>query len=139
MLLFKIDFIEHTIIFIGLIFLELQIQDQDDILDETNSTIRNEDEENRQGEEEANENQSDVICFNLSERKYLGIILFRINEESGPTSHKNYSAGYLDRFHAVTANINQTEANNFFEKRIKEKSDLNYDEAIEVNITENYN
>ncbi|CAF3978438.1 unnamed protein product, partial [Rotaria sp. Silwood1] len=36
---------------------------------------------------------------------------------------------------ATSAGVKQTEANNFLEKRMKKKSDLTYDESIELAIS----
>ena len=60
------------------------------------------------------------------------MILFGIDEEKGPMLYKTDPAGYFCGFRATSAGVKQTEANNFLEKRMKKKSDLNFDEAIEV-------
>lgn len=61
------------------------------------------------------------------------MILFGIDAEKGPMLYKTDPAGYFCGFRATSAGVKQTEANNFLEKRLKKKSDFNFDEAIEVN------
>jgi 20S proteasome alpha/beta subunit len=62
----------------------------------------------------------------------LGMIIFGMDEEKGPMLYKTDPAGYFCGFRATSAGVKQTEANNFLEKRIKKKMDLNYEEDIEV-------
>jgi 20S proteasome subunit alpha 1 len=65
------------------------------------------------------------------------MILFGIDQEKGPMLYKTDPAGYFCGFRATSAGVKQTEANNFLEKRMKKKTDLNFDEAIEVNRSKN--
>ncbi len=79
-----------------------------------------------------------TVYFSLFKCKCLGMILFGIDEEKGPMLYKTDPAGYFCGFRATSAGVKQTEANNFLEKRLKKKSDLSFDEAIEVNLIEKY-
>jgi len=65
------------------------------------------------------------------------MILFGMDAEKGPMLYKTDPAGYFSGFRATCAGVKQTEANNFLEKRFKKKSDLTYEEAIEVNKLRN--
>jgi 20S proteasome subunit alpha 1 len=67
------------------------------------------------------------------------MILLGMDAEKGPMLYKTDPAGYFSGFRATSAGVKQTEANNFLEKRMKKKSDLNYEEAIEVRIKTNNN
>jgi 20S proteasome subunit alpha 1 len=62
------------------------------------------------------------------------MILFGMDEEKGPMLYKTDPAGYFCGFRATSAGVKQTEANNFLEKRIKKKSDLNFEESVEVRV-----
>ena len=65
---------------------------------------------------------------------YAGMILFGMDAEKGPMLYKTDPAGYFCGFRGTSAGVKQTEANNFLEKRLKKKMDLNYEEAIEVSV-----
>lgn len=65
------------------------------------------------------------------------MILLGMDEEKGPMLYKTDPAGYFCGFRATSAGVKQTEANNFLEKRFKKKTDLTYEEAIEVRLISN--
>jgi 20S proteasome subunit alpha 1 len=66
------------------------------------------------------------------------MILFGMDAEKGPMLYKTDPAGYFSGFRATCAGVKQTEANNFLEKRMKKKTDLNFEEAVEVHIIDDY-
>ena len=62
-------------------------------------------------------------------------MLVAYDEENGPQVYKTDPAGYFCGYKATAAGVKQLEANSFLEKKIKKKSDLNFEETIETAIT----
>jgi len=72
-----------------------------------------------------------------AEMRPLGccMILVGIDDENGPQLYKADPAGYFCGYKATSAGVKQLEANSFLEKKIKKKSEFNFEEATEVAIT----
>jgi len=72
-----------------------------------------------------------------AEMRPLGccMVLVGIDDENGPQLYKADPAGYFCGYKATSAGVKQLEANSFLEKKIKKKSEFNFDEACEVAIT----
>jgi len=72
-----------------------------------------------------------------AEMRPLGcaMILIGIDDELGPQVFKTDPAGYYSGFKACSSGVKQTEANNFLEKKVKKKTDLSTNEAIELAIS----
>jgi 20S proteasome subunit alpha 1 len=69
-----------------------------------------------------------------AEMRPLGcsMILVGMDDELGPQLFKTDPAGYYCGYRATSSGVKQTEATNFLEKKVKKKSDLSTNEAIEV-------
>lgn len=65
----------------------------------------------------------------------VNMLLIGIDEEKGPQLYKVDPAGYYIGYTATAAGQKETEAMNFLEKKMKAKSDLNYDETVQLAIT----
>jgi len=72
-----------------------------------------------------------------AEMRPLGCCMMFIayDEENGPQVYKTDPAGYFCGYKATAAGVKQLEANSFLEKKIKKKSELNFEETIETAIT----
>ena len=75
-----------------------------------------------------------MFCLNLPGRKYLAVILFSIDEEKDSMLYQNDSAVLNE----TTADVKQSEANDFLESRLEKKSDLTNDEVIQAKIDQIY-
>ena len=71
---------------------------------------------------------------NLSFDFFLAMMLIGIDDELGPQLYKTDPAGYFSGFKACAVGVKQTEANSFFEKKMKKKPNWTEDETIQVNL-----
>ncbi len=60
------------------------------------------------------------------------MMLIGIDDELGPQLYKTDPAGYYSGFKACAVGVKQTEANSFFEKKMKKKPNWTQDETIQV-------
>ena len=67
----------------------------------------------------------------------LAMMLIGIDDELGPQLYKTDPAGYCAGFKACAVGVKQTEANSFFEKKMKKKPNWTQDETIQVLLEEN--
>ena len=64
----------------------------------------------------------------------IAMILIGMDDEIGPQLYKTDPAGYFSGFKACSVGVKQTEANSFFEKKMKKKPTWTRDETIQVFI-----
>jgi len=71
-----------------------------------------------------------------AEMRPLGcsMILVGMDDELGPQLFKTDPAGYYCGYKATSSGVKQVEANNFLEKKVKKKTDLSTNDAVELAI-----
>ncbi|XP_028396020.1 proteasome subunit alpha type-6-like [Dendronephthya gigantea] len=62
------------------------------------------------------------------------MMLIGIDDELGPQLYKTDPAGYYSGFKACSVGVKQTEANSFFEKKMKKKPNWTQEETIQMGI-----
>lgn len=62
------------------------------------------------------------------------MMLIGMDDELGPQLYKTDPAGYYSGFKACAVGVKQTEANSFFEKKMKKKPNWTQEETIQVNL-----
>ncbi|XP_045766810.1 proteasome subunit alpha type-6-like [Maniola jurtina] len=71
-----------------------------------------------------------------AEMRPLGcsMMLIAYDEESGPSVYKTDPSGYYCSYKAVAAGAKATDANAYLEKKLKKRSDLSSDDAVQLAI-----
>lgn len=57
------------------------------------------------------------------------------DDENGACIYKTDPAGYYCGYRAISVGVKQTEGNSYLEKKLKKRSELNEDEAIQLAIS----
>lgn len=63
------------------------------------------------------------------------ILAAAYDDEHGSCIYKTDPAGYYCGFRAISVGVKQTEANSYLEKKLKKRTDLSEDEAIQLAIS----
>lgn len=63
------------------------------------------------------------------------ILVTAYDDEHGSCIYKTDPAGYYCGFRAISVGVKQTEANSYLEKKLKKRTDLSEDEAIQLAIS----
>jgi len=65
----------------------------------------------------------------------VSLMYMGVDEEKGPLLYKTDPAGYYVGYKATAAGVKDVEAQNFLEKKVKGKSEMSFDEAVQLAVS----